>query len=256
MTIEWVEPSLDVQVTLIGHGTLQGPKKSTVLDFFTCAGINYSSPVVGAILNGELCELTTPVVKESTLAPVLMRDADGARIYRRSLSFLLSAAFSRLFPDAVLNINYSVYPGGYYCDVSRREPLNPVELLSLKAEMVDLVTKNLSFEKKEVPLAQAIEIFSKLGELDKVQLLHYRTKDHVTIYSLGSYLDYHQGYMVPSTSFLKWFDSTKLNRRDKITEGIFAPWAFYRSDFQQIGGHDILYAPQSKEDSDIFNRFQ
>jgi glycosyltransferase involved in cell wall biosynthesis len=40
------------------------------------------------------------------------------------------------------------------------------------------------------------------------------------------------------------------------TEGIFAPWAFYRKDFQEIGGHDPLYAPQSKEDSDIFNRFQ
>ncbi len=42
----------------------------------------------------------------------------------------------------------------------------------------------------------------------------------------------------------------------KITGGIFAPWAFYRKDFQEIGGHDPLYAPQSKEDSDIFNRFQ
>jgi len=41
-----------------------------------------------------------------------------------------------------------------------------------------------------------------------------------------------------------------------ITEGIFAPWAFYREEFQEIGGHDPLYAPQSKEDSDIFNRFQ
>ena len=42
----------------------------------------------------------------------------------------------------------------------------------------------------------------------------------------------------------------------ETTEGIFAPWAFYKSDFQEIGGHDPLYAPQSKEDSDIFNRFQ
>jgi len=43
---------------------------------------------------------------------------------------------------------------------------------------------------------------------------------------------------------------------DKTTEGIFAPWAIYKDDFQKIGGHDPLYAPQSKEDSDIFNRFQ
>ena len=41
----------------------------------------------------------------------------------------------------------------------------------------------------------------------------------------------------------------------KTTDGIFAPWAIYKDDFQRIGGHDPLYAPQSKEDSDIFNRF-
>ncbi len=40
------------------------------------------------------------------------------------------------------------------------------------------------------------------------------------------------------------------------TEGIFAPWAFWKSDFQEIGGHDEIFAPQSKEDTDIFNRFQ
>ena len=46
------------------------------------------------------------------------------------------------------------------------------------------------------------------------------------------------------------------NYKDITTDGIFAPWAIYKEDFQSIGGHDPLYAPQSKEDSDIFNRFQ
>jgi len=55
---------------------------------------------------------------------------------------------------------------------------------------------------------------------------------------------------------LEWFKDIQLNQSTKITEGIFAPWAFYKKDFQEIGGHDPLYAPQSKEDSDIFNRFQ
>ena len=53
---------------------------------------------------------------------------------------------------------------------------------------------------------------------------------------------------------LEFLDSRVPN--DDVTEGIFAPWAFWKSDFQEIGGHDPLYAPQSKEDSDIFNRFQ
>jgi len=43
--------------------------------------------------------------------------------------------------------------------------------------------------------------------------------------------------------------------QNKITEGVFAPWCMYKSDYLAIGGHDSLFAPQSKEDSDLFNRF-
>ena len=53
-------------------------------------------------------------------------------------------------------------------------------------------------------------------------------------------------------AFLDWYSKVEVQQ---ATEGVFAPWAFYRKDFQEIGGHDPLYAPQSKEDSDIFNRF-
>ena len=53
---------------------------------------------------------------------------------------------------------------------------------------------------------------------------------------------------------LNWF-SKEYKPEQETTEGIFAPWAIYKEDFQKIGGHDPLYAPQSKEDSDIFNRF-
>jgi len=42
---------------------------------------------------------------------------------------------------------------------------------------------------------------------------------------------------------------------DKTTEGIFAPWCMYKKDYLAVGGHDELFAPQSKEDSDLFNRF-
>ena len=53
---------------------------------------------------------------------------------------------------------------------------------------------------------------------------------------------------------LNWFDMD-YTWEQETTEGIFAPWAIYKEDFLKIGGHDPLYAPQSKEDSDIFNRF-
>jgi len=52
----------------------------------------------------------------------------------------------------------------------------------------------------------------------------------------------------------KFIELEQLNK-DKYTEGIFAPWCMYKSDYLAIGGHDELFAPQSKEDSDLFNRF-
>ena len=55
---------------------------------------------------------------------------------------------------------------------------------------------------------------------------------------------------------ISWLnDNSDTFQMENTTCGIFAPWAIYKKDFQAIGGHDPLFAPQSKEDSDIFNRF-
>ena len=53
----------------------------------------------------------------------------------------------------------------------------------------------------------------------------------------------------------EWALENERINKDKITEGIFAPWCMYKEDFIAVGGHDPLFAPQSKEDSDLFNRF-
>ena len=41
----------------------------------------------------------------------------------------------------------------------------------------------------------------------------------------------------------------------EATRGMFAPWILYKEDFQEIGGHDPLFAPFPYEDSDIFQRW-
>lgn len=43
--------------------------------------------------------------------------------------------------------------------------------------------------------------------------------------------------------------------KDLRSGGMFAPWMMYKKDYDAIGGHDHLFVPQSREDSDIFNRF-
>jgi uridine kinase len=128
------------------------------------------------------------------------------RFYRRSLTFLLETAFSDLFPDAILTVDHSVTSGGYFCQVYRRSPLSDEELDQLETRMRELVNENIPFERLQVSLEEGKEYFQKLGYDDKVRLLAHRKKDYLTLYKLGERMDYHHGYMVPSTGYLKWFD--------------------------------------------------
>jgi uridine kinase len=135
-----------------------------------------------------------------------MSDDDGARIYRRSVTFLLEAAFEELFPQASMTLDHSVSAGGYYCEVIGREPLDLDELNKLESRMRDIVIQDLPFTRQTVPLQEAIDYFQKIGFQDKVRLLKYRQKEYLVLYQLGDHRDYHHGYMLPSTGFLKWFE--------------------------------------------------
>lgn len=163
-------------------------------------------PIMGAIVNDELRELTYTIDMDARVHPVTMADDDGARIYRRSVTFLLEAAFEELFPNASMMLDHSVSAGGYYCEVVNREPLSPEELVSLEKRMKEIVAQDLPFERNNVPLRDAIDYFQKKGFEDKVQLLKYRQKEYLVLYQLGEHRDYHHGYMLPSTGFLKWFE--------------------------------------------------
>jgi len=202
--INLVFPRSSVEIQLPDGRVLSGPRGARVGEFLET--LEYDSQLIAAVVNGDLRELTYPINIESRVIPVTMSDADGARIYRRSLTFLLEMAFSDLFPDAVLFVDHSVASGGYYCQVTGRGPLSEAEIGALKAHMQELVKSNLPFERMEVPLKDAIEYFHSRGYEDKVRLLSYRKKNYLTLYRFGERMDYHHGYMVPSTGYLKWFD--------------------------------------------------
>lgn len=204
MSFQIVEPKNEVEIFLPDGRVLSGPRGASVGDFLSV--VEHQSLLVGAVVNGELRELIYPIKMEAKVEPVLMDSADGARIYRRSLTFLLEKAFTDLFPEGTLYVDHSVASGGYFCQVAGRAPLSDEEIEALKAHMQKLVKADLPFERKEVPLQEAIEYFRSKGYEDKVSLLKYRKKNYLTLYRLENHLDYHHGYMVPSTGYLRVFD--------------------------------------------------
>jgi uridine kinase len=211
MSIKIVQPGNEVELHLPDGRVLSGPRGAAVEEFLHPVKDDFSAPIVAAIINNEIHELTYRIEIESHCQPVTMDMADGARIYRRSLVFLLEMAFAELFPNGRLNIDHSVSSGGFYCQVTGRDAVSQKELDALKAHMQGLIREDQRFERKEVPIHEAIEYFKQHGFNDKVRLLAHRTKDYLTLYSIKGRMDYLHGYMVPSTGYLRWFALNRVN---------------------------------------------
>lgn len=203
--IHLTPPSPTVQCYLPDGRALAGPRGASVGEFLEAVKNDFDAPIVAAVVNNELHELTFPIEMESRVQPITMGTADGARIYRRSLVFLLEMAFAELFPKNKLTIDHSLSSGGYFCQVGERT-LSQSELDALASHMRALVEEDLPFGRREIPLQEAVRYFKKQKFHDKVRLLAHRPKPYLTLYTLKDRMDYMHGYMVPSTGCLKWFE--------------------------------------------------
>ena len=195
-----------IEINLPDGRVIEGKRGTPIGEFLQILPEFFDPPMVGAVVDGDLRELTFPLQKDAAVRPITMSDSDGSKIYRRSLTFLLETAFEDLFPEQILTIDYSVPNGGYFCRVLDQNPLTKEEIDQLNLRMNELVKLDLPIKREKLLLQDAIAYFKAKNYLDKVRLLKYRQKPYLVLYSLNEHRDYHHGYMVPSTGFLKWFN--------------------------------------------------
>jgi uridine kinase len=203
------EPRATAQVRFDGGREFEAPVGTPLERYVRAAFRTASVPVVAAVANGRLRELTYTVEHDITALPVTMASEDGMRIYRRSLSFLMVAAAREMFPGAAVEVDHSVYSGGYYCRALGRPPFSREELQALEQRMRAIVADDRPIRKARVDLPEAVAMFEEQGDDDKVRLLRHRRKPYLVVYSLelsqATFRDYFHGYMVPSTGYLRWF---------------------------------------------------
>ncbi|MFP3854659.1 MAG: nucleoside kinase, partial [Anaerolineales bacterium] len=101
--------------------------------------------------------------------------------------------------------DHSIASGGYFCQVTGRPDFTADELEKLEELMHEFVDRDEPITKTQVPLSEAIEYFKGKDQQDKVQMLAHRKKQTMVIYQMMDHRDYHHGYMVPSTGYLRWF---------------------------------------------------
>lgn len=124
--------------------------------------------------------------------------ASALEIYRHSISHLMAAAITELFPGTHLGIGPAISDGFYY-DFERTESFSEDDLKKIEEKMAALAAKDIPFEPSIVPKADAIAEFSAKGEHLKVELIEEKAGETLSCYRLGGLTDFCLGPHLCST---------------------------------------------------------
>lgn len=160
---------------------------------------------VAGKVNGDLYDLTRPIEEDAALEIVTQDSEDGLEIMRHSSAHLLAQALKRIYPDVKLGIG-PVIKNGFYYDVDMEHSLSKEDFPKIEKEMKKIISENLPIVRKEVSRAEAIDLFTKLNDHLKLELIRDLPEDAtITIYSQGEYVDLCRGPHLPSTGKIKIF---------------------------------------------------
>ena len=164
--------------------------------------------IVLAQADNKLFELNKRIETDCAVRFITTAEKTGYDTYRRSVTLLmLRAMYEAAGRENIekISIHFSL-GSGYYCTVTGKVTLDEAFLENVRQKMRQLVQRKLPIQKRGEKTYKAMRLFHEYGMYDKEALLKYRRVSNVNIYSLDGFEDYFYGYMVPDTSYLKYFD--------------------------------------------------
>ncbi|HYR88686.1 MAG TPA: threonine--tRNA ligase [Terriglobia bacterium] len=136
---------------------------------------------------------------------------------RHSLAHIMAASIQEMFPEAKFGVG-PVVEDGFYYDVFVSRPLTTEDLQAIEKRMREKVKQNLGFERAEMPIDAATDMFGKMSQDFKVELLgDLKTRgttavadledanlvggnvNEVSVYKTGTFTDLCRGPHVNST---------------------------------------------------------
>jgi uridine kinase len=196
---------VNVRVLLPGGAARDVPTGTPVADVVRDPSFPRGElPLVAVLLNNEVASLRQKLEVNCQLAPVTLGSRAAAVIYRRSLSFLLAMASTRVFPKRRLIVGHSLGQG-YYYHFDGMEGVPPEDLAKLDREMRGLVERDLAILALSLSYAEAIAYFQKHNLPDTLLLLRNQNEPSVRLHSCEGILDLAHGPLVPSTGLLTAF---------------------------------------------------
>ena len=229
-----------VQVTLPDGSQRNYDAAVTVAEVAASIGTGLAKAALAGKVNGQVVDTSFVIDKDSSLAIITAKDADGLEVIRHSTAHLLAYAVKEIFPSAQVTIG-PVIENGFFYDFSFERPFTLEDLAVIEKRMAALAAKDEPVLRRVLPRDEAVAYFKGLGEHYKAEIIaSIPAGEDVSLYREGAFEDLCRGPHVPSTGKLKHFKLMKVagaywrgDHRNEMLQRIYGTVWATKEDLQQ-----------------------
>ncbi len=175
------------------------PAGTTGLQVAESIAKSLAKAAVAIEVDGETYDLSRPLPKGGAMMIIRREDEASLPLIRHDAAHVLAEAVQALYPGTQVTIGPSIENGFYY-DFARNEPFTLDDLPKIEAKMKEIVAKGQSFTREEWDRDEAIDYFTKKGEMYKAELIRDLPQtETISIYRQGDWLDLCRGPHMPTT---------------------------------------------------------
>ena len=165
------------------------------------------SVIIAAKVDNTIQELTKVIDSDCSLRFLDLSNSDGARIYERSLTFMLVKAVKHLYANKNVRVKHSVSVG-IYAEITNKDDSvtdTGFDVSLIEEYMRRLASMKIPFIRKRVDMADAAAVLDSSGRHDLYNAIKERNKGYVIFYDFDGLLDYFYGYMAPHSGYITKF---------------------------------------------------
>lgn len=166
--------------------------------------------IIGCRFNNEIKSLDFEIKEDGEISFVDGTDKDGKRIYTRGLVYIMSKAFSELYKEALITVNYQL-SNSMLCEIENMEITDEI-ISNIKAKMQEIIDKDLKINKVMMTKQDARVFYEREKTLRGKLQLDIVEKPEVMLYYCENYYNYFYGVMPITTGYIKRFDIIKYGR--------------------------------------------
>jgi threonyl-tRNA synthetase len=195
--------------TLPDGKPLELPAGATGADAAAAIGPGLAKAALAIKVGGELRDLAAPLPEDGGEVAILTdRDPEALELIRHDAAHVMAEAVVDLYPGTKVTIGPPIESGFYYdFEFPPGTKITEEDLPRIEAAMQEHIGADEEFSRRDVPVAEAIEIFRAQDQGFKVELIEDLVRDEgvetVSLYRNGPFEDLCRGPHGPSTGRIK-----------------------------------------------------